>query len=495
MSATPRTPRPAAQEHDAPMLLAPHRLLPADPAARRVAWDLYEAVREAPIYSPHGHVDPALLLENARFTDPSALLVTPDHYVTRLLHAHGVPLDRLGLGGAEATPGGSREIWRLLCAHWHQLAGTTVRYWLTDQLAGLFGVRVTPSEETADAVYDQVAAALDSDAFRPRALFERFRIRVLATTDDPADSLAAHRALRDDPAFAGAVIPTFRPDRYLDPGRPGWRPALADLAAAADEDCGTYRGLLAALRRRRGYFAESGATATDTGVPDAAAEPLPAEQAERIHRDALAGPVPPADADAYRRDLVFRLAEMSCDDGLVMQLHPGVVRNHHRPTFERYGPDTGHDLPAPASFTGPLRPLLDAFGTHPALHLVLFTVDETAFAREIAPLAGFYPSVYAGAPWWFLDTPSAMARYRSAVTDAAGFAKTSGFVDDTRAFCSIPTRHDTARRADAAYLAGLVTTHQLDEAEATRIVVELVRDVPVRAFKLASGRAGRRGAA
>ena len=456
----------------------PDRLFPADAGTREVARRLYDQVAGAPILSPHGHVDARILADNEPFPDPAALLVTPDHYVTRLLHANGVTLDRL------RPPTPSREIWAELCSRWHLFAGTPVRYWLETQLVDLFGVTVVPSAATADAIYDQIAAALAEPEFRPRALFARFGIRVLATTDDPVDDLAAHAVLRDDPTFDGHVIPTFRADRFMNPSVPSWTSALAELSAVSGFDCGSYRGLLDALRARRLYFRDAGATSTDSGVADAGSEPLSEAVAERIHAAALTGIVNDEDAVAYRRNLLYRFAEMSTEDGLVMQLHPGVIRNHHAPTLATYGPDTGHDLPDVGSFTRPLQPLLRDFGTHPNLHLVLFTVDETVFSREIAPLAGFYPSVYAGAPWWFLDSPAGIARYRLAVTDSAGFAKTSGFIDDTRAFCSIPARHDASRRADAAFLANLVTTHQLDEDEAAQIATDLVGAIPAHTFKL-----------
>ena len=464
---------------DKPLVtLHPDRLLPADPGTRDVARRLYGLVASAPILSPHGHVDARILATNEPFSDPAALLVTPDHYVTRLLHANGVSLDRL------RPPTPSREIWAELCVRWHLFAGTPVRYWLETQLVEVFGVTATPSTSTADSIYDEIAAALATAEFRPRALFSRFGIRVLATTDDPADDLAAHRALRDDPDFDGHVIPTLRADRYMDPSHPDWADALTELAEASDVDCGTYAGLREALRNRRRYFLDNGATSTDSGVPDAGSEPLSAGQAERIHAAGLTGTVTADDAIAYRRNLTYRFAELSTEDGLVMQLHPGVIRNHHAPTFEKYGPDAGADLPDVTSFTRPLQPLLRDFGTHPALHLVLFTVDETAFSREIGPLAGFYSSVFAGAPWWFLDSPAAIARYREGVTDSAGFAKTSGFIDDTRAFCSIPARHDTSRRADAAFLGALVTTHQLGEDEAATIAIDLVSTIPAHTFTL-----------
>ena len=456
----------------------PDRLLPSDHYARTVARRLYDHVKAAPIISPHGHVNAKALADNDPFTDPAALLVSSDHYVTRLLHANGVPLDRL------RPPAQPREIWREFASRWHMFAGTPVRYWLDSELFDVFGIDQTPSAETSDAIYDSIAQSLEKPEFRPRALFKRFGISVLATTDDPADDLEAHEDLLEDPSFTGHVIPTFRADRYMDPANPDWRIYLLELAHVADIDCHSYAGLLAALRKRREYFIEHGATSTDSGVQDAGAWPLTDAEAERIHHERLTGTITPADAVAYRRNMLYRFAEMSTEDGLVMQLHPGVLRNHHQPTLEKYGPDTGHDLPEYTSYSRPLQPLLRDFGTHPNLHLVLFTVDEAAFSREIGPLAGFYPSVYAGAPWWFLDSPAGIARYRAAITDSAGFTKTSGFIDDTRAFCSIPARHDASRRADSAFLAELVMTHQLSENEAADIATELVRDIPARTFKL-----------
>jgi len=462
--------------------LDPDRLFPVDPGVRELARELYAAVADAPIYSPHGHVDPRLLVDDEPFGDPAELLITPDHYVLRLLHAAGIDLADLGRGSNAVTDG--REIWRILCRNWRLFAGTPVRFWLESQLVEIFGVTVRPGEDTADLIYDQISEQLRTPEFRPRALFDRFRIKVLATTDDPADDLAAHRALAEDPDFSGRVLPTFRADAYLDPSAAGWSDRLRRLGEAAGVATDSYAGLVEALQVRRRYFADHGCTATDTSPFDAWGEPLPDAEAERIHAAGLAGTAGPEDAVAYRRNLFYQLAAMSADDGLVMQLHPGVHRNHHAPTLAAYGPDSGHDLPAVGGYTDPLRRILNDFGTDPKFRLVLFTVDETTFSREIAPLAGFYPSVYAGAPWWFLDTPAAIGRYRAAVTDSAGFYKTSGFIDDTRAFLSIPARHDMSRRADAGFLAGLVATHQLEPDEAREIAQDLVTRIPVDVFRL-----------
>lgn len=471
--------------------LAPHpdRLFAADPGARGVARTVYAAVADAPIISPHGHVDAAVLADDRPFDDPASLLVTPDHYVLRLLHANGVGLEALGRADLSATgtvPPDGRAIWRTLAEHWDDFLGTPVRYWFETELHDVFGLTEQPSAANADAQYDQMSESLASPAFRPRALFDTFGIEVLATTDGPADDLAAHARLAADPTFTGRVLPTFRADAVFDPSRSDWRHVVASIGEAAGIDTGTHDGLLTALRARRRYFIEHGATATDTGVLDAGSAPLSASERSRIHAAAMQGPsgVTASEATAYRHDMLYRWAEMSVEDGLVMQLHPGIIRNHHTPTADRFGPDTGHDLPAVGSFTSPLRPLLESFGTVPGFHLVLFTVDETVFSREIGPLAGFYPAVYAGAPWWFIDTPAAIGRYRAAITDSASFTKTSGFIDDTRAYCSIPARHDMARRADAAYLASLVVTHQISEEDAVLMAHRIVSDIPRATFKL-----------
>jgi glucuronate isomerase len=469
---------------DAPVPLRrhPERLLPAEPGVREIARRLYEAVRNLPILSPHGHVDARILADDVPFADPATLFVTPDHYVTRLLHAGGVPLDELGLGRTGLTESESRRIWRRLCENWSLFRGTPSRYWLESELAEIFDVTVRPSAGTADEIYDQVAERLTKDAYRPRALFERFGIEVMATTDDPCDDLAAHAALAADPGFAGRVIPTFRPDRYLEAGAPGWASAVARLGEASGVDTGSWAGWVAAMEARRAHFRAHGAVSADHSHTDVGTQPL--EDPESAYRSALAGSASPGEAVALRRHMLLEMARMSCDDGLVMTLHPGVRRDHHRPTAEAFGSDTGHDIPLRADFTDPLRPLLERFGTHPDLHLVLFTLDETVFSRELAPLAGFYPSVYVGAPWWFLDAPDAVRRFRAAVTETAGFSRTSGFIDDTRAFCSIPARHDMARRLDAGFLARLVAEHRLDEDEAAETAVDLVAGRPREVFKL-----------
>ena len=467
-----------------PLALDPDRLLPAEPVTREIARRLYAAVADLPIISPHGHVPPEWLAEDTPFTDPTSLLISPDHYVFRLLHAQGVPLAELGVGGRALTAEESRRAWRLLAEHWAAFRGTPSRFWLDSVLADVFGITERLGADTADTIYDQIAAAIAQPGFRPRALMDRFGIEVLATTDDPVDDLRHHRVLRDDPGFAPRVAPTFRPDRYLEPGRADFADLVAGLGRASDIDTSTYAGYLAALEDRRRFFKANGAVSSDHSHADVVTLVLDDAEAARIYDAALRGVASPGDATAFRRHMLVEMARMATEDGLVMTLHPGVHRNHHSPTAEALGPDTGHDIPTTVEFTRGLQPLLDRFGTSPGFQLVLFTLDETVFSREIAPLAGFYPSVYAGAPWWFLDAPEAVRRYRGAVTETAGFYRTSGFIDDTRAFLSIPARHDMSRRLDSGYLAQLVAEHRLDEDEALETAVDLVTTIPRKAFKL-----------
>ncbi len=462
----------------------PDRLLPADPGTRAIARRLFLTVESLPIISPHGHLDAAMLAADEPLGDPTTLLIASDHYVTRLLHALGVPLSDLGVGNGPLPEADARRAWRLLCAHWDVFRGTPVRYWLESELAGIFGVTVRPSASTADGIYDQLAGELAKDSYRPRALVGRFGVEILATTEDPLSDLGAHAMLAADASFGCRVVPSFRPDRFLEPSRPDWVTSVDRLGTSTAEDVGDYDGFLRALQARRRHFIAHGATSADHSHADARTDPLGLVDARRIYLRARRGDASPEESLAFRRNMIFEMARMSVEDGLVMTLHPAIHRNHHRPTYERFGPDTGHDIPVAAEYTDALRPLLEKFGTAPGFHLVLFTTDETLFSREIAPLAGFYPAVYAGAPWWFIDAPDAIGRFRAAVTETAGFSRTSGFVDDSRSLCSIPARHDMSRRVDSGYLARLVAEHRLDEDEAAEVLIDLVTGSPRRAFKL-----------
>ena len=460
----------------------PDRLLPADPGTRSIARSLLERVQDLPIISPHGHVDAAVIENNTPFPDPAALLVSPDHYVTRLIHASGVSFDKLRSTGPNAPE--SREIWRTFVEAWPLFEGTASGYWLRTQFESVFNLGADLGEMSADASYDAIAAKLVEPDFRPRQLFKDFNIEVLATTDDPLDNLASHKALADDPTFNGRVLPTFRPDAYLNIAHPEWAAKVERLTETAGDGASGYAGYIAGLENRRRYFVEHGAVSADHGVPTPATLKLDAAEAEALFKKARAGKATAADRDAFEAHMMYQMARMSVEDGLVMTIHPGSFRNHHQPTFEAFGADTGHDIPFAVNYTEAIRPLLQDFGTDKNLHLVLFTLDETVFSRELAPLAGFYPSVYLGAPWWFLDAPDAMLRFRSAVTETTGFSRSSGFIDDTRAFCSIPARHDASRRIEASFLARLVAEHRVTEDRAHELIVDVVDSSPRRVFKL-----------
>ncbi|HET8795731.1 MAG TPA: glucuronate isomerase [Arthrobacter sp.] len=460
----------------------PNRLLPADPSTRAIARNLLDLVAHLPIISPHGHVDPAMLQNDTPFPDPATLLITPDHYVTRLIHAGGVPLEQLRVGGTEEVS--PREVWRHFCRAWKDFDGTASGYWLRSEFVNVFGLDDAKiAEETADSTYDAIEAKLAEPAFRPRQVFQDFNIEVLATTDDPLDDLAPHDALAADDSFSGRVLPTFRPDAYIKFGN-GFAGRAQRLIDLAGDGMDGYSGYIRALENRRRYFVEHGAVSADHGSKTPRTLKIDATAASDLFDKGMRGVATVDEADAFEAHMMYEMARMSVSDGLVMTMHPGIFRNHHPGTFERFGPDSGHDIPFATTYTEALRPLLTDFGTAEGFHFIPFTVDETVFSREIAPLAGFYPSVYIGAPWWFLDAPDAMLRFRSAVTETAGFSRSSGFIDDTRAFCSIPARHDASRRVEASFLARLVAERRVTEERATEIIVDVVDHAPRRAFKL-----------
>lgn len=459
--------------------LHPDRAFPAEPGTRQLARQIYGRTGSLPLVCMHGHVDARVLADDEPFADPASMLITPDHYVTRMVHSAGVPLEAMGIGpAAEADP---RAIWRTFCEHWHLFRGTPSRYWLTHELVEVFGVRLAPSRQSADTLFDEICVRLAEPGFRPRALFERFGIEILATTDSPVAGLTDHRRLHEQ-GYAGRIVPTFRPDPLLYLDHSGWLAEVEELGRLTGIDVGTYRGFLDALAERRRDFVAAGALATDHGHRTADTTPLPPAEAERVYAARRAGTLRAGDADAFAAHMLFEMARMSIEDGLVLQLHPGVLRDHHHGVRATYGTDKGFDIPVPVDFVRGLRPLLDAFGNEPRLRMIVFTVDETTYARELAPLAGVYPALKLGAPWWFLDSAEGMLRFRRSVTETAGFYNTTGFVDDTRAFASIPARHDLARRIDAAHLARLVAEGYLDLDEAMETAVDLAYHIPRAAY-------------
>ena len=457
---------------------------------RDIARELHAVAARLPLICPHGHVDPALLAEDQPFGDPARLLVVPDHYVTRMLLSQGIPPGRLGVpardGSGEPVETDGRAIWRLLAKHWHLFRGTPSRLWMERTFTGFFDVHTPLRAETADEIYDAIAARLAEPAFRPRALFQQFGIETLATTESPLDDLATHAKLAADGwgGPGGRVITTFRPDNVVDMEFAGWADNVARLGEVAGTDTSGFGGYLDALRLRREAFVAAGATSSDHGHPTALTVSLPEAEAAELFQRGLSGRASARDAELFRAHMILEFARMSIDDGLVMQLHPGAARNHNRWLHGTHGRDSGGDIPQATDYVHGLAPLLDAYGNDPRLRVVLYTLDEDTFSRELAPLAGGYTALYLGAPWWFLDTPDGLRRFREAVTDSAGFYNTAGFVDDTRAFCSIPVRHDIARRVDAAYLATLVAQGRLPLDEAAETIADLAYHLPKRIFRL-----------
>jgi glucuronate isomerase len=466
-------------------LLSEDRLFPADPSVRAIARRLYAEVRTLPILSPHGHTDPAWFALNEPFSDPSALLIIPDHYVFRMLYSQGIALESLGVPRADGAPveRDSRTIWRRFVEHWHLFRGTPTRMWLTHVLSEVFGVSERLAPESADRIYDRVADCLARPEFLPRALFERFNIEVLATTESPLDPLSHHRALRQS-GWKGRVITAFRPDPVVDPEYEGFAAGIVKLGQITDEDTSSWAGYLRALANRRQFFASFGATSTDHGHPTATTCNLGPSECDALFRRALAGDASPVEAEQFRGQMLTEMARMSVEDGLVMQIHPGAWRNHNQTVFQKFGRDKGADIPMRTDYVRALKPLLDRFGNDPRLSLIVFTLDESSYSRELAPLAGHYPALKLGPAWWFFDSPEGMRRYRERVTETAGFHNTVGFNDDTRAFPSIPARHDVARRVDCAFLAGWVAEHRLDEDEAAELAVDLSYNLAKRAYKL-----------
>lgn len=451
-----------------------------------LAQDLYEHIQHLPIISPHGHVDPQLFVhEDYRFGSPVDLLIIPDHYVFRMLYAQGISLEKLGIsrldGGNVET--NHRKIWQTVADHWHLFRGTPSGIWIRDELRNVFGIHDKLNSTNAQTIYDDIEAKLALPEFSPRRLFERFNIELLATTDAATDTLAQHQAIRDSD-WHGRIIPTFRPDAIVNMERPDWRASIDSLSNVSGITVHNYATYLQALENRRTYFKSMGATATDHAALTPYTERLSVIEAEAIFQRGLHGQATLDDSRRFTGHMLIEMAHMSIDDGLVMQLHVGSYRNHNTAVFEMFGQDKGADIPVQAEFTRNLQPLLHAHGNDPRLRLILFTLDESTYSRELAPLAGHYPALLLGPPWWFHDSPNGMRRYFDAVMETAGLYNTAGFNDDTRAFPSIPTRHQVWRRASAEWVAGLVTSGRIDEDDAIEMMHDLAYGLAKRAYRL-----------
>ena len=468
-----------------PLKLDPNRFFPSDPAVRAPAARLFAHIEHLPIISPHGHTDPAWFATNAPFEDPVSLLLWPDHYLLRMLYGQGVALEQLGIAPRDGAPveADRRIIWQRFAEHYRAFLGTPSRLWLDHVFAGVFGLDRRLEPATADFYFDVISDALATPAFRPRALFERFNIEVIATTEGALDTLEHHRALKTS-GWAGRVITTFRPDDVTDPANPDFPGSVAKLADITREDTANWSGYLRALENRRAFFRTHGATATDHGHPSARTADLAAVECQGLLDRALAGRASAEDAELFRAQMLTEMARMSCDDGMVMQLHAGVWRAHNRDLIRRFGRDKGDDFPMATDYMAALKPLLDRFGNRSDFTLILFTLDESVYSRELAPLASHYPCLRLGPAWWFHDLLDGMMRFRRQTTEIAGLYNCVGFNDDTRAFFSIPARHDLARRIDCSYLAELVATHRLDEDDAAQIARDLAYNLPKAAYRL-----------
>jgi glucuronate isomerase len=463
------------------------RLFPAEPTVRSIARELYSQVAGRPLVSPHGHCDPAWFAGNAPFSDPTSLLVTPDHYLTRMLFSQGIPLTSLGISekgqGDELSPQTARAAWQVFAQHYHLFRATPSRIWLDQTFSELFGLDVELDGDTADHYFDVIGDALTRDEYRPRSLFESFNIEVLATTESPLDDLRAHERLATD-GWGNKIITTFRPDPVVNPEHDGFAENVAALGTLTNRDTGRWDDYLASLWERRQVFRSFGATATDHGHPAATTADLSREQCQQLLTAALSGRLDKHEADLFRGQVLTEMAAMSLEDGLVMQIHAGSRRDHNPPVHRLYGRDRGADIPGPTDYVEALRPLLNRFGNDGRLTVILFTLDESAYSRELAPLAGHYPCLLLGPPWWFFDSVEGIRRYRRAVTETAGYANTAGFNDDTRAFLSIPARHDLARRVECGELAYLVSEHRLSLQDASELAEDCAHRLARRAYRL-----------
>ncbi|MER2493055.1 glucuronate isomerase [Catenovulum sediminis] len=468
-----------------PINLHADRLFSADPKMRELSRALYKTVADLPIISPHGHTDPSWFANNECFKNATELLIIPDHYVFRMLYSQGIQLEELGIpridGGQVETD--YLKIWRIFAAHYHLFHATPSRMWMDYVFSEVFGFTETLCLANADDYYHKINQQLNSDAFKPRALLKRFNIELLATTEGATDPLKHHAKIKAD-GLNQTVITTFRPDDVVDPNIPNFLGNIQNLAEQTGEDVHTWQGYLNALRNRRAFFRAHGATATDHGHPSALTADLSGVECEKLFATVLSGDASAQQKELFRAQMLTEMAGMSAEDGMVMQIHPGSRRNHNKQVFEKFGLDKGCDIPGRTDFVDSLRPLLARYGTEKDLRIILFTLDESVYARELAPLAGHYPCLKLGPAWWFHDSPEGMLRYRHNVTETAGFYNTVGFNDDTRAFLSIPSRHDVARRIDCRFLAQLVAEHRLTESAAFDLAYDLSYRLAKEAYQL-----------
>jgi glucuronate isomerase len=468
-----------------PLTLHADRFFDPNPSVRSIARRLYQSVKDLPIISPHGHVDPNIFVENKPFPNPTELFLIPDHYIFRMLYSQGISLESLGIPAMDGSRGESdpRKIWKQVGDHYYMLRGTPTGAWLNHEFSAVFGIKKRFNGTTALAIYDEINEKLQTAKFRPRTLFERFKIAVLSTTDAATDTLEPHRKLRES-GWKGNIIPCFRPDGVTDLKARNWKSNIDLLSQRSGIEATSYSRFIQALENRRAFFKSMGAVSTDHGVATPYTHEFTKGEGERIFQRALMGQATADDAALFTGHMLMEMARMSVEDGLVMQIHPGSDRNHSRKLFEKYGPDKGCDIPTSTEYTQNLKELLNKYGNDSRLTVIVFTLDETTYSRELAPLAGCYPAMKLGPAWWFHDSIEGMMRFRSMVTETAGIYNTVGFNDDTRAFVSIPARHDLSRRVDSNFLAGLVAKHIIEKDEAAAMIYDLANGLVKKAYKL-----------
>lgn len=466
-------------------MLNKFRFFDSNSDVRKIAWELYSEVKDLPIISPHGHVEPNLLAQNLPFPNPTELLIIPDHYITRMLYSQGIPLESLGIPTVDSSlvEKDHKKIWQLFAQNFHLFTGTPSGVWLKHALEEVLGITQTLNEKNALNIYEEISTKLKSSDFLPRTLFEKFKIELLATTDAASDMLEDHKKLLDSD-WDGKVIPTFRPDAVVNILSDNWKEEIDKLSITSGVEISNHKNFIEAIENRRKYFIEMGATATDQGVKSPYTHSLSEGEAEAIFSRAMKGTATIEDDKLFTANMLMEMARMSCEDGLVMQLHPGSMRNHNKIVFNKFGLDKGCDIPMQTEHTKNLHELLNEYGNNPKFKFIVFTLDETSYSRELAPLAGHYPAMKLGPAWWFHDSIQGMTRYRQMTTETAGFYNTVGFNDDTRAFLSIPARHDVARRVDSNFLAQQVTQHIIELEDAHNLMYELTNGLVRKAYNL-----------
>ncbi len=468
--------------------LSPDRFFDPDPSQRRVARELYDSIAGLPLICPHGHVDPRLFADpDYDFGTPTDMLIIPDHYVFRMLYSQGIPLEALGIPRRDGGPveQDHRKIWQTFADNFYLFRGTPTGVWLAAEFMEVFGIEEKLTSHTAQTIYDQIEAKLATPEFRPRALFERFNIEVLTTTDGATDTLEHHRAIQDS-EWSGDIRPTFRPDAVVNIDSPGWQAEIDKLSDISGLAVDSYNSFIAALENRRAFFKAMGATATDHAAVSAYTAELSETEAEAIFQRALGGNASEEDAYRFTAHMIMEMARMSIEDGLVMQFHVGSFRSHNDFIRVRFGVDKGADIPLQSEFTRNLHALLNKYGNDPRLTLVLFCLDEDTYSRELAPLAGHYPAMRLGPPWWFFDSIYGMIRYRDLVHETAGLYNTVGFNDDTRAYPSIPARHDVWRRVECNWLASMVIRGLIDMEDATAMARDSAYRLVKQAYRFGS---------